>query len=226
MCTTPRQLLPSVFGNNVYPRGLKRTLKLLTCPATADHGAETVMDFSLLSSVWEVKQTAFIEVLPKDSLWMCAQVQTSVHAQIAADQSLSKTPTHSNFFFMTWKLCSAMLYCRKLPRPSVILPMKVNRLCAWTRSKFLMLPLPLHIDGVQCQYRQIYAAYSSLSAVCQSSPYYQQLCAALKWPQIYIFKHPEHHGLICWSSRVTNDKNTKSTTWCEICSTEDWITSV
>ena len=49
---------------------------------------------------------------------------------------LVKTPTQANFFFMTWRLCSAMLYCRKIPGPSVTLPMKVNSLCAWTSSKF------------------------------------------------------------------------------------------
>lgn len=47
MCTTPRQLLPSVFGGNVYPRGLRRTLKLLTCPAVTDNDAAMVMDFAL-----------------------------------------------------------------------------------------------------------------------------------------------------------------------------------
>lgn len=34
-----------------------------------------------------------------------------------------------------------------LPGPSVSLPMKVNSLCGWTSSKFLMLPLPLHTAG-------------------------------------------------------------------------------
>lgn len=32
----PRQLLPSVFGGNVYPHGLRCTLKLLTCPTDTD----------------------------------------------------------------------------------------------------------------------------------------------------------------------------------------------
>lgn len=62
--------------------------------------------------------------------------------------SLQTTLWHSSF-------TQVILYCRMLLRPSVILPMKVNRLCAWISSKFLVLPLPLHIAGVTflcCQF--------------------------------------------------------------------------
>lgn len=47
MCTPPRQLLPSVFGGDASPRGLRRTLKLLTCPAAADNHAATLMVFCI-----------------------------------------------------------------------------------------------------------------------------------------------------------------------------------
>lgn len=43
MCTTLRQLLPSVFGGNVHPRGLRRTSQLLTF---TDNNAEKVVDFA------------------------------------------------------------------------------------------------------------------------------------------------------------------------------------
>lgn len=47
MCTTPRQLLPSVFGGNVYPHGLRRTFKLLTCPSATDSDATMLKGFAL-----------------------------------------------------------------------------------------------------------------------------------------------------------------------------------
>lgn len=62
MCTTPRQLLPSVFGGNVYPRGLRRTLKLLTCPSATDNDAAMVMDFALAMGLGG--KTVFTEPLP------------------------------------------------------------------------------------------------------------------------------------------------------------------
>lgn len=34
MCTMPRQLLPSVFGAQAYPHGLRSTLMLPACPNT------------------------------------------------------------------------------------------------------------------------------------------------------------------------------------------------
>lgn len=177
MCTTPRQLLPSVFGGNVYPCGLRRTLKLLTCPTATDNGAALVMEFALVIG-WGGKANIFRRGFTE---CLCGNVCTGVNVCACIDccrPELVRTPTHTNFFVMTWKLCSAMLYGRKLLGPSVILPMKVNRLCAWTNSKFPMLPLPLHIAGVQYHYHQLYPAYSSVSAVCQIST----INSAFRWP--------------------------------------------
>ena len=101
MCTTPRQLLPSVFGGNAYPRGLRRTLKLLTCPAATDNDAAMVMDFALAIG-WEGKQTVFIEVFTE---CLCVNVCTGVNVCACTDccrPELVKTPTQANFFFMTW----------------------------------------------------------------------------------------------------------------------------
>ena len=75
MCTTPRQLLPSVFGGNAYPCGLRRTLKLLTCPDATDNIAAMVMDFALVVWFSRGKQTPFLlRFLLKVCVLMRAQV--------------------------------------------------------------------------------------------------------------------------------------------------------
>ena len=47
MCTTPRQVLPSVFGGNAYPRGLRRYLGSPDFPDANDNDAQTEMDITL-----------------------------------------------------------------------------------------------------------------------------------------------------------------------------------
>lgn len=101
MCTTPRQLLPSVFGGNVYPRGLRRTLKLLTCPTATDNGATLVMDFTLAIGLGG-KTNSFHRGLAE---CLCVNVCTGVNVCACTDccrPELVKTPTQANFFFMTW----------------------------------------------------------------------------------------------------------------------------
>lgn len=139
MCTTPRQLLPSVFGGNLYPRGLRRTLKLLTCPAATDNDAADGNGFCIGDGFGRKSKLFFLSVCFFLLKFHWMSLCTGVSGCACTDRcrpELVKTPTQANFFFMSWKLCSAMLYCRKIPGPSVTLPMKVNSLCAWTSSKF------------------------------------------------------------------------------------------
>lgn len=169
MCTTPRQLLPSVFAGVVYPRGLRRTLKLPTPLAAAVNDTAKLMHFA--SAIGFGGKTHSLHWGFTQSLCVnsCTGVNVCICAHCCRPELVKNSHTSE---LLLRDMLQQFLHCYaplQKARPSVILPMKVNRLCAWTRSKFLMLPLPLHIAGVQYHCHQLCAAYSSVSAVCQTS---------------------------------------------------------
>lgn len=76
-----------------------------------------------------------------------------------------------------------------------------------------MLPLPLHIAGVQYHCHQLYPAYSSFSAVCQRVLPSTVLTSFQMTPKYNplmnseILKHPICPSWICWLSGVMNQKS-------------------
>lgn len=85
----------------MYPRGLRRTLKLPTCPAATNNDAAMVMDFTLAIGLGGKTNSLFYRGFTE---WLCVNRCTGVNVSACTDCSrpeLVKTPTHANFF-ITW----------------------------------------------------------------------------------------------------------------------------